>query len=313
MYNVSMIDISDISKIGIGTWGIGGFAEPDPANDDARDITGLQHWFAKGANYMEIPLFYARGKTAKLAAQAITAAGTPRESLFITLTVYRHRVPDAQGIHQDFQHFCDLFQTNYADSLQITMGGALEWGVEQTFAILDDLLQANKVRYVNVTNADKPFLEQFYQHFGAKVFAHEIHFNFEIRVNDELGIVSYADAHHIRNVVAQPLRRNRTAAHNWPLLLALAKKYDSTQNQIIIAWLVARGMLPIPKATTTAHIDEIWEALNLKLGDADIAQLDVWRPPHYQTPKIYWKRPGKDTDGVPIDQLPNVFDESYTG
>lgn len=306
-----MLNISDISKIGIGTWGIGGFAEPDPANDDAKDIAGLQHWFAKGANYLEVPFYYARGRTAELVAQAIERAGIPRESLFITLTIYPHRVASAQGIYDDFQHFCEIFRTDYADSVQFTMGGALQWGTEQTFAVMDDLLQKQQTRYVNVTNADKAFLSQLHQQFGGKLFAHELHFNFEIRTNDDLGIIPYAKTHHIRNIIAQPLRRSRTAAHNWPLLAELSQKYGVTQNQVIIAWLVARGMLPIPKASTIAHIDEIWAALDIKLARADIEKLDSWRPPHYTTPKIYWKHPGENDDGVPIDQLANVFDELY--
>ena len=304
-----MLATSKIGKIGIGTWGIGGFAEADPHNNDARDIAGLQHWLKKGANYIDVPFFYAGGKTAQLVAQAVAASGVPREALFITLTVYPHRVASAEDMLADFARFCQLFQTNYADSVQVSMGGVLQWGAAQTFGIIDALLQKKQARYVNVTNADKAFLAKLHQRFGPKLFAHEVHFNFEIRANDDLGIIGYATAHHIRNIVAQPLRRNRTATRNWPLLVELGKKYGATQNQVLIAWLVARGMLPIPKATTPAHIDELWAAQELTLEPGDIATLNAWRPPHYTTPKIYWKRPGEDSSGVPIDQLPNVFDE----
>jgi 2,5-diketo-D-gluconate reductase A len=41
-----------------------------------------------------------------------------------------------------------------------------------------------------------------------------------------------------------------------------------------LAWLLAKGTLPIPKATQRAHIDENLQAADLQLTHEDIEQLD---------------------------------------
>ncbi|HEY1644902.1 MAG TPA: aldo/keto reductase [Candidatus Saccharimonadales bacterium] len=45
--------------------------------------------------------------------------------------------------------------------------------------------------------------------------------------------------------------------------------------QIALAWLLAKGALPIPKATQKAHIDENLGSLQLKLDSADMSALDA--------------------------------------
>ena len=40
----------------------------------------------------------------------------------------------------------------------------------------------------------------------------------------------------------------------------------------------------------------------------DIKELDDFRVPNYKLPKIDWDRTG---EGVPVHQLPNIFDEDY--
>lgn len=306
-----MVAPERISKIGIGTWGIGGFAEADPNNNDAADIAGLQRWFIRGANYIEVPLWYADGRTAELVATAIHHMSMARRDLFIVMTVYSYGLTGVQDIAGEFGRFKALFNTDYADAIQLAMPSVLEWGEEATWQEVERMLQAGQVRYLNLTNANLEFLQRAHQRFGDTLFAHEIHLNFEIRINDDLGISQYADQNHIRNVIAQPIRRNRTAARKWPLLVELAAAYGATQNQIILAWLVARGMLPIPKAVTPDHVDELLGALSFTLKPEDIQRINEWRPPGYTSPPIDWRRTLDPTNGVAIDQLANVFDNTY--
>lgn len=306
-----MLAVDNISKLGFGTWGIGGFAEPDPDNDDARDIAGIKYWLSKGINYVEAPLWYAKGKTAELVAQAIRESGVPREQLFIVFTVHAYQLPGPREIQTEYERFCKMFDTDYADALKMSMGGIKQWGTDKTFKVVENFLAAGKARYFNLSNADLSFLRQTHKRFGDQLFGHELHLNFEIRVNDDLGVVAFADQHHIRNIIAQPIRRNRTAAHNWPLLVELSKKYRTSQNQVVIAWLVANDMLPIPKSTNPQHIDELIGSLDIQLTGKDIARLNAWRPTGYTPPRIDWARTLDPANGVAIDQLANVFDDNW--
>ena len=137
----------------------------------------------------------------------------------------------------------------------------------------------------------------------------ELCYDFEIRENEDLGILGYGLENRIINVPYQPLRRNRTAKRNWPLLKELSQKYGKTQNQIIINWLTARGLHPLVKSETIAHIDENLAALEFKMEKDDLEKLTEFRVPGYQSPGVDWFMKGKK--GVFIHALPNIFDENY--
>ena len=74
-----MIDRNDLFPIGIGTWGIGGYAERDSQNDDNKQIETLAYMFSKGMNFFEVSLWSAEGWSAKLLAKAIKKSGVSRE------------------------------------------------------------------------------------------------------------------------------------------------------------------------------------------------------------------------------------------
>jgi aryl-alcohol dehydrogenase-like predicted oxidoreductase len=61
--------------IGIGTWGIGGFAERDPQNDDEKQVKALKYKIQEGMNYVDICYWNSEGKAAELTAQAYKNVG----------------------------------------------------------------------------------------------------------------------------------------------------------------------------------------------------------------------------------------------
>jgi 2,5-diketo-D-gluconate reductase B len=60
-----------------------------------------------------------------------------------------------------------------------------------------------------------------------------------------------------------------------PLLQELADDYDTSSAGVSLAWLRAKGVTAIPKATATAHIRDNWESLGVTLDDADVARIDA--------------------------------------
>lgn len=168
---------------------------------------------------------------------------------------------------------------------------------------------ANKTfRFTSITNENLELLKNYHKIFGGKLFSHEVCFNFEVRENEKLGMIPYANENNIKTILYQPLRRNRTAQRNWSILVELSKKYNATQNQIILAWLMSRGYLPLTKSEEINHIDEHIDAINIKLDKVDIDKLNNFEVSNYISPKIDWDKSG---EGIDVSQLSNVFDEEY--
>lgn len=294
--------------IGIGTWGIGGFVNRDPNNNDSRQIDALIYMLSKGMNFIEVNLWNAEGKSIELLAKALKASGVKRDQLFITQTIYPDTATTIEKANIELNCLIDQLKIGFVDALQVSIRGFVTYGEPCTYAFLHNALERKRTKHVSFTNCDLAHIKKYHKEFENKIFAHEIGLNFEIRENVENGVIDYNNNNDILNVIYQPIRRNRTALRNWPLLKTLAKKYDKTQNQIIFNWLVSTGNLPITKMEMTDHIDECLGSLKFKLSKEDLQSIIDFRPPNYKPPKVFF---GVEGVGVRIDQLSNVFDEEY--
>lgn len=292
----------------MGTWGIGGFMEADPNNNDAGQVGAMAYTLSKGVNYVETVYMYAQGAAVNLLAQAFKKSGIKRNDIFITLSVYQKDAKSIQEAGKRVDDFLDTFEIKNIDSVQFTMGLVKDLGLEAIEGLVEKLVTSGKTRFTSLTNASPEFLKTYHETFGDKLFAHEGVFNFEVKENEKYGLTEYAKQNNILNVIYQPLRRNKTAARNWPLLVEMAKKYDRTQNQIILNWIVAKGFFPLVKSSTKKHVDENLAAFDFQIEPEDLKRLNEFEIPGYASPKIDWYDTG---EGIKIHQLPNVWDEEY--
>ena len=99
--------------------------------------------------------------------------------------------------------------------------------------------------------------------------------------------------------------RNRTAKRNYDVLVKLAQKYNKTQNQIIINWIVKeKNILPLIKSTDIKRIEENISALDFTMEAQDYKKLNEFRNTDFDNVEIDWYCKG----GVTIDQLANQFE-----
>jgi diketogulonate reductase-like aldo/keto reductase len=303
-----MIDRKTLSPFGIGAWGIGGFAKHDPQNKDEQQIEAIAYSLQKGMNFIEVNFWNSEGYSVELFRKAVKESKVPREKIFIVQAIYDYNLETIEEVKAEFNLCLERFATSYVDTLEFPLPAFRKYGFKNLVKLIETYLSDGKIRFTSLTNANLEYLKKYHQIFKDKFFSHELCFNFEIRENEEFDITEYALRNKIINVPYQPLRRNRTALRNWPLLVELAEKYQKTQNQIILNWIVSKGFHPLIKSETISHIDENLEALNFSMQRKDLDRLTTFRVPGYVIPKIDWWMKG---EGTKIHMLPNVFDEVY--
>lgn len=303
-----MVDKKHLSKLGIGTWGIGGFMDPDPQNDDMKQIDGLVYSLKRGINYVETVYMYAKGRAVELLSKAVQKSNIERGKLFITLSIYQSDARTIDDAEVKLNDFLKVFDTYYVDSVQFTLGCVRDFGLDDIVIFVNRILRQRKTRYTSLANANLEWLKKYHNAFGENFFAHEGCFNFEVRENETLGITDYTKKNGIVNVVYQALRRNRTAKRNWALLVELTQKYGKTQNQILLNWIVSKAFFPLVKSSNKEHIEENLSSFNFRIDQEDLKRLNEFKIPKYKPPEIDWLGSGV---GVPIHQVPNVFDEEY--
>ncbi|MEK7168667.1 MAG: aldo/keto reductase [Patescibacteria group bacterium] len=162
------------------------------------------------------------------------------------------------------------FNTDYIDTFQFTSSVFYEFGFDRCVEFVNKMISKGIFRYTSITNENLDLLKKYHEFFKDKLISHEVGYNFEVRENEIEGTIPYANLNNIKTVIFQPLRRNRTAMRNWPLLVELAQKYGKSQNQIILAWLISKGFLPLTKSESIDHINEYIDVLNFELDAEDL-------------------------------------------
>jgi diketogulonate reductase-like aldo/keto reductase len=65
-----------------------------------------------------------------------------------------------------------------------------------------------------------------------------------------------------------------------PQLRLIAARHNATPAQVALAWLLQQGdIIAIPKASRPAHVQQNRAALDVRLTDADLVELDRAFPP----------------------------------
>lgn len=304
----------ELSHIGIGTWGIGGRGHRDMELTDVKDrsvyLSAIKFQIETGYNFSEISLGYGYGNSAQIMAEGIKESGVNRNDLFLTNSVYPRDIIDFKVLTDDIDKIYEVFQTDYFDSTLITQSLVVKFGYDNVVAMLWDLLKSNRTRYISISNANKTFIKQLYQEFGDKLYAHETHLSFEIRLCQDEGIFELTDQLGIQTIIWRPLRQGRTAQHNWEPLVRLSEKYGKTQNQIVLNWMKSLGFKPEVFSTSLEHIRENWEAMQFELTKGEYDELTNYRIPDYVPPKINWDNLGNGDSLVPPVM---GFEDDYAG
>lgn len=312
MYAIAMKTLSgkSTSKIGIGSYGIGGRGHRDMAVtekvEDKTYVDALIYTLQKNINFSEIALGYGHGQSLALFKQALEESKIPREDIFLTHSLYPRDLASMEVVERDITDFYRIMKTDYADSTLVTQSLIMKFGEESIFSFLRNLLETGKTRYVSLSNASPEFIRFFKQKFGDAFIAHEGHLSFEIRALQDKGVFSTCDELHVKNIIWRPLRRNKTLQHNWPLLTDLSEKYQKTQGQIILNWICNLGYQPMVMSTSKNHIDENIASITFNMSEADYNRVSNFRPQNYHLPEVAWDRPEVD-DSIVL--LANGFEK----
>ncbi len=300
----------NISKIGIGSYGIGGRGHRDmkitEKDEDEIYIEALVHTLKKGINFTEISLGYGQGQALTLFKKAFDKSEIAREDLFITNSLYPRDLPSIDVIKEDIDNFYKIMDTAYADSTLVDQSLLTLYGEEEIYKILQNLLTTGKTKYVSMSNSNSEGIRRYKKEFGDKFVAHEGHLSFEIREVQDAGIFELCKELGIENIIWRPLRRGLTFQHSWPLLVELSKKYQKTQDQIILNWICNLGYHPMVMSKNKGHIDENFSSTDFEMSKNDYKRMTDWRPQNYHPPKIDWE---KDGQGAVIVDLAKDFEK----
>ena len=280
----------NIFKIGIGSWKV------DPDNFE-EDLKALKYSFDQGQNYLSLSMLYNNGKVVEKMKGFIDLVG--RENLFISAYLEKY-IESIEDVEKQLNDYLEVLNLKYIDCLQIHSFSVCKIPMIDVYKEINRLVNLGKVKYIGVSNVNLEQLKKINS--IARIDFFEGVYNLDCKYYENTGLLEYCNENNILFIAYQPIRRNKITQKNYEFLVKLAKKYNKTQNQIMINWIVKeKGILPIIKSTNLDRIKENIDSISFDMEKADYKVLDDFQNEKINSIEVNWN----DESDISIDQLAN--------
>ena len=253
-----------VPSVGFGTWQI-----PNGQEAYQSVMWALNH------GYRHIDTAFVYGNESSVG-QAIIDSKIDRKEIFVT-TKLSANIKDASLVREAFFESLKNLQMDYVDMYLIH--NARPWKnsrvdyeyFDENVAVykeLEKLYEEGYVRSIGVSNFNERDLENILARTIVIPVMNQIKFYPGFT---QISITEFCDNHNILVEAYSPFATGRIFESS--LLEELASKYQKSKAQVIMAWILQQGYLPLPKSVTEARIIENFDVYDVVLEDVDMVKL----------------------------------------
>jgi diketogulonate reductase-like aldo/keto reductase len=256
-----------VPVLGLGTWGL---AEgKHPREGELRALrTGLDF----GMSLIDTAEMYADGRAEELVADAIH--GRRDEVFLVSKVLPEHATKTGtiaaceRSLRRLKTHRLDLYLLHWREKVPL----------EETLAGFDALIEVGKIRYWGVSNFDLSDMEELVGLPGGdRVATNQVLYNLARR-GIEYDLLPWCLQRKIPIMAYSPIEQGRLL--NRPELQAVARRHHASPAQVALAWVLRKErLIAIPKAGLPEHVRQNYTALNLRLSEQELSELDRAFPP----------------------------------
>ena len=267
-----------IFSIGIGTWNIGGGFELKPdekykgayalTDNEDREVEALRYSLSKGQNHIDCAELYGAFHTDEVVGKALV--DQKREDIFIADKLWKTSVATGK-VRATVEQMLKKLDTDYLDMLYIhAPWEGVPW--KEAIPQIDDLIDEGVVLNFGVSNFSVEQMKEAQALAKHPIVANQMEYNVLYKDQVDRAFIDFCRENDIQVVAYQPIKRQEVYEN--PTIIEIAVSHNASPAQVALAWLLAKDILPIPKAVQKQHIDENIAAVELSLSDDELGQLD---------------------------------------
>ena len=190
--------------------------------------------------------------------------------------------PIDRSLDENVKAYVEELKIGFIDSLVIHWpvkaddeGYPEEFIIEEIWPRLEILVASGLVKSIGVSNFNITELQRLLHIAKIKPCCNQVEYSpFAFNVD----LKNFCTKSDIQVVAHSPFnfgwKESGLALLKNSFITALAKKYNKTPAQIVLAWGCAHGVIPIPGSTNPDHIDEIASAPLIVLSDSEVQAID---------------------------------------
>ena len=216
-------------------------------------------------------------ETERSLGNALIESGISRSEVIIETKLWIDEM-GAENVEKAFERSLNRLQTDYVDIYMIhwprqTGKDDENWKVLdiETWQAMEKLVERGKVKRLGLSNFLPHHLKNILDNCRIKpvVDQLELHPGYS-----QEKAVAYCQDNDILPMAWSPLGRGReNATIGNSILVRLADKYGRSVQQINLRFLLQKGILPIPKASSPEHMKSNMEVFDFELSEDDISML----------------------------------------
>ena len=202
-------------------------------------------------------------KNEEAVGRAIKNCGIPRDELFITTKLW---ITDTsyEGAKRGFEKSLSKLGLDYLDLYLIHQPYNDYYGA---WRALEELYEEGKIRAIGIDNFTQDRTADFIFFNKIKPMVNLVECNAFFQREDEK---KYLDSENILMQAWSPLTAGQSRLFENETLLQIAHNHNKTVAQIVLRWLVQRGIVPIVKSSNPIRMKE-----NLDIFDFEISQYEM--------------------------------------
>ena len=199
---------------------------------------------------------------------AIKRSGVPREEFFITTKLW---IQDAgyEPAKQAFAKSLAKLQLDYLDLYLIHQPYGDIYGA---WRAMEELYAAGQTRAIGVSNFHSDRLMDLMVHNRIVPAVNQIETH---PFNQQIAAHAFLQEQNVQIEAWGPFAEGQKNIFRHPVLLALAEKHGKTVAQIILRWLIQRGVVAIPKSVQPERMAENFDVFGFTLSDGDNAAIET--------------------------------------
>lgn len=287
-----MLNENEINPIGIGTYKL-------DLENKSKTLEALLYSVENGQNFMSTSLLYDNYNVVNFLYSFFKEVN--KDDIFLTCHLEPY-IEKKEDVEKQLDEYLARMHIDYVDALQVHISYASKIPLLETYGEIDKLVKKGKVRYISASNTSFEQLKQLVENFN--LYSFEGVYNLECKYYENSGIIDFCKENDIKFVCYQALRRNNIAKMNYPFLVEMSKKYNKTQNQILLNWLIKeKGLNTIIKTNTIKNIDSNLNSLDFTIELKDVETLNNFQDERFNSIEIDWENKG----GITIDKLASQF------
>lgn len=252
MQTVKLNNGVDIPILGYGVFQI-----TDPAECERCVVDAIQ----TGYRHIDTAVSY---RNEEAVGRGIKQSGIPRDELFITTKLWIQST-GYENTLQSFDNSLNRMQLDYLDLYLIHQPYGDVYG---EWRAMEELYQKGKVRAIGVSNFQPDRMMDLIIHHQITPAVNQIEVN---PLQQQIDTQKFLEDYSVQVEAWAPFAEGKDDIFHHEVLQPIAEKHNKSIAQVILRWLVQRGIVALAKTTRKERMQENIRVFDFELSPEDLA------------------------------------------